>query len=71
MGGGTVIDIIRPSARALLRRAAADRDGRATGCGADFDLLFRSGYLRPLPGVHQWMITLKGRDYLLRLARAH
>lgn len=67
-----VIEKLSDAARAAVRNAHLNGSGVVTGCGDAYREACVAGYLLPVRGaIHQWRITAKGRDYCLRLMRAH
>lgn len=68
----TVIEKLTGTARKLVLDAHRNPGGTATGCRSAFREAARAGYLLPVPGmVDRWQITARGREYCLRLMRAH
>jgi hypothetical protein len=68
----TVIEKLSDAARKAVRDAHADPQGIVLGCGVRFSEACAAGYLLPVPGtVDRWHITARGREYCLRLMRAH
>ncbi|WLR92163.1 hypothetical protein [Shinella zoogloeoides] len=67
-----VIEKLSDAARKVVRDAHADPHGMVLGCGARFREACTAGYLVPVRGaIDRWHITVKGREYCLRLMRAH
>lgn len=67
-----VIEKLSYAARKVVRDAHADPRGVVLGTGARFREACTAGYLAPVHGTtHRWRITNKGREYCLRLMRAH
>ncbi|MCO5153361.1 MULTISPECIES: hypothetical protein [unclassified Shinella] len=67
-----VIEKLSDAARVLVRDANTNGSGIVTGCGDAFREACIAGYLLPVRGaIHKWRITVKGREYCLKLMRAH
>jgi hypothetical protein len=68
----SVIEKLSDAARKVVRDAHADPQGTVLGCGSAFQEACVAGYLLPVSGtVDRWRITARGREYCLRLMRAH
>jgi hypothetical protein len=67
----SVIENMSQAAKNAVRRAYASPAGTTTGCGRAFLEARNAGYLVPVKGaIDRWRVTLKGREYCLRLMRA-